>query len=106
MTGAGDDRAALDRLCDRLRSASETRLARPDRGVGGVSVAEFVHQTATWAAARQAVTSEVPRLHTLASGDQLAVVGRDFLDWASGEPNREPELDEWRARVERLRASI
>lgn len=106
MAQTDDDRAALDRLCDRLRSATEARLVRPDQRLGGASAAEVVYRVAVWAATCQGRGSEVPQLHPLASGDQLAVIGRDFLDWASEGRGRAAELIEWRERVELLRASV
>lgn len=112
MIDVAADRVALRRLCDRLRSATEARLARPDQRLSGASVVEAVHLTAAWAAASQGLPSEVPRLHPLASGDQLAVIGRGLLDWVSAESARNPEsepelvLMQWRERIERLRAAI
>ena len=106
MAQTDDDRVALDRLCDRLRSATEARLVRPDQRLDGASAAETVHRAAVWAATCQGLGSEVPRLHPLASGDQLAVIGRDFLDWAAEGRDRAEELIEWRDWVGLLRASI
>jgi len=106
VTEAAVDQDALNRLCDRLRSATEARLTRPDQGLGGASVAEVVHDAAVWAVERQGLPHAVPRLHPLASGDQLAVVGRDFLDWAGERPERHVDLAQWRARIQQLRAAV
>lgn len=106
MTLAAGDRNALQRVCDRLRSATENRLTRPDQRLDRASVADVVHQTAAWAVSRQELAHEVPRLHPLASGDQLAVIGRDFLDWAAAGPDRQGDLAQWRERIERLRAAV
>ncbi len=100
------DRASLGRLSDRLRSASESRLIRPVEGLGGASAAEASQALASWAASTQRVPHPVPRLHPLASGDQLAVVGRDFLDWVDQEPGRDAALAEWRHRIDQLRAAF
>jgi hypothetical protein len=106
VTEAAADHDALNRVCDRLRSATEARLTRPDQGLGGASVAEVVHDAAVWAVERQGLPHAVPRLHPLASGDQLAVIGRDFLVWASGGPERHGDLAQWRARIDQLRAAV
>ena len=69
-------------------------------------MAGVVHETAGWAALRQGLSREVPHLHPLASGDQLAVIGRDFLELGDRESRTRGDLARWRERVERLRASI
>jgi len=103
-----EDRKALNRLCDRLRSAPETRLVRVEDRLAGSSVADAVHQAAVWAASAQGISDQVPRLHPLASGDQLRVVGRDLLAWVAGTPTdgTEDVLAEWRALIERLRVVV
>lgn len=106
MPDLEDDRKALSRLCDRLRSTSERRLTRADDRLSGGSVADAVHQAASWAAAAQGVDRQVPRLHPLASADQLSVVGSDFLDWVASGDGRGADLEEWRASVERIRAVV
>jgi hypothetical protein len=47
----------------------------------------------------------VPRLHAFASGDQLAVIGSEFLDWVAADRSggADARLQEWRARVQALR---
>lgn len=94
------DREVLDRVVDRLRSMSEARLTRADDGLSAGSVAAECHALATWAAAASGTPEPVPRLHPLASGDQLAVVGREFLERV--EQGKAP-LEPWRERVRRLR---
>jgi hypothetical protein len=103
-----EDRKALNRLCDRLRSAPETRLVRVEDRLSGASVADAVHGAAAWAASAQGISDQVPRLHPLASGDQLRVVGSDLLDWVAGTPTdgTEDVLAEWRALIERLRVVV
>ena len=93
----------LDRVCDRLRSASDTRLSRPDDRLPAGSVSAEVHALAEWAAAAQGVGDPVPRLHPLASADQLAVVGRDLLDWLDSDQGDPAVLEAWRCRVQQLR---
>ena len=73
------DQAALTRLCERLRTASEPTLIRPREGLGGVSIAEAAYMLSQWAADAMGAPGARARLHPLASGDQLAVVGRDSL---------------------------
>ena len=106
MLDLTDDRKALSRLCDRLRSAPETRLARAEGRLPGRSVADAVHEAAVWAASVQGIDQQVPRLHPLASADQLSVVGGDFLDWVAGADSPEVVLEEWRTQVERLRVVV
>jgi hypothetical protein len=65
-----------------------------------------VHEAAVWAASAQGIDQRVPRLHSLASADQLCVVGGDFLDWVAGAEDSEVVLEEWRTRVERLRVVV
>lgn len=102
----GRDRDALHRVCARLRSATDARLERPDDRLAGDSVATTVHRAAAWAASAQGIDQEVPRLHPLASADQLTVIGRDFLDWVAESGHRQAELVQWRDLVERLRAIV
>lgn len=94
------DREVLERVVDRLRSMSEARLTRADDGLSSGSVAAECHALAAWAAAASGTPEPVPRLHPLASGDQLAVVGREFLERV--EQGKAP-LEPWRERVRRLR---
>ena len=101
-----DDREALSRLCHRLRSAPETRLVRAEDRLAGSSVADAVHQAAVWAASAQGISDLVPRLHPLASADQLGVVGGDLLDWVAAADGREAVLEQWRALIERLRVAV
>ncbi len=106
MLDLADDRKALSRLCDRLRSAPETRLVRAEGRLSGRTVADAVHEAAVWAASAQWIDQEVPRLHPLASGDQLSVVGGDFLHWVASADGPEVVLQEWRTRIDRLRAVV
>jgi hypothetical protein len=85
---------------------SEARLTRPVERLGGVSVAEATHTLATWSVSAQGLAHPVPRLHPLASGDQLSVVGTEFLDWVGDEPGRRSHLAEWRDRIDQLRAAV
>jgi hypothetical protein len=101
-----EDRRVLERVCDRLRSASDARLARPDGQLPAGSVAAEAHALAAWAAVAQGVEHPVPQLHPLASGDQLAVVGRDLLDWLESGQGDPSVLKTWRDRVQQLRAAI
>jgi hypothetical protein len=101
-----EDRRVLERVCDRLRSASDTRLARPDDRLPAGSVAAEAHTIAVWAAAAQGAPHPVPRLHPLASADQLAVVGRDLLDWLDSGQGDPAVLGAWRERVQQLKAAI
>jgi hypothetical protein len=109
-------REQLSRLCDRLRTAPESRLTRRDDRLGGRSLAEATYDVVQWAATTQGVAAPVPALHALATGDLLAVVGREFLDWLdnstptnstptnSTPTNLAPTLEQWRQKVEELRA--
>jgi hypothetical protein len=101
-----EDRRVLERVCDRLRSASDARLTRPDDRLPAGSVAAEVHALAVWAAAAQGIGAAVPRLHPLASADQLAVVGRDLLDWLDADQGDRDVLQSWRRRMDRLRAVV
>lgn len=106
MADLQEDRRGLERLCDRLRSASDARLVRADDRLPAGSVAAEVHALATWAAAAQGVEHPVPRLHPLASADQLAVVGRELLDWLDADLRDGDVLQTWRRRVAQLRAVV
>jgi hypothetical protein len=78
--------ATLDRVVDRLRTLGESRLLRHDAATG-LSLSEQVHRVATeWATLTHGPDApEPPRLAPLASGDQLAVLGREVLEaWRSG----------------------
>jgi hypothetical protein len=101
-----EDRRVLERVCDRLRSASDARLTRADDRLPAGSVAAEVHALAAWAAAAQGVGEPVPQLHPLASADQLAVVGQDLLDWLDSEQGDPAVLEVWHRRVQQLRAAI
>ena len=79
---------------------------RADERLSGGSVADAVHRAAVWAAAAQGIDRQVPRLHPLASADQLSVVGGDFLDWVADADGPEVVLEEWRTRIERLRVVV
>jgi hypothetical protein len=94
------DREVLDRVVDRLRSMAETRLTRHDEALSAGSIAAECHALAVWAAAVSGSPDPVPRLHPLASGDQLAVIGRELLERAA--PGDAP-LESWRERIRRLR---
>jgi hypothetical protein len=96
------DEAALNRLCERLRTASEPTLTRAREGLGGVSIADAVYTLSHWAADAMGAPASVPRLHPLASADQLAVVGREFFDWAAVTDDTSV-VEAWRARVKPLR---
>ncbi len=82
------------------------RLTRPVERLGEASVAEAAHTLALWSVSAQGLAHRVPRLHPLASGDQLTVVGTEFLDWVGDEPGRRDALAEWRERIDQLRAAI
>ena len=101
-----DDWKALGRLCDRLRSTPETRLVRADDRLSGGSLSDAVHQAAVWAAATQGIDQPVPRLHPLASADQLSVLGGDFLRWVASGDDHQASLHEWRTLIDRLRAVV
>ena len=101
---SGDD-AALTRLCERLRTASEPALTRGRDGLGGVSIVDAVYTLSQWAAEAMGAPASVPRLHPLASGDQLAVVGREFFDWVAAADDASV-IEGWRARVKPLREVV
>jgi hypothetical protein len=105
VTSPTDDRVALERLSDRLRTVSDTALTRPRADLDGQSVGDAVHALCAWAAGTQGIVQPVPRLHPLASGDLLQVVGRDFLDWAGSDPTAR-SLDHWRLQVRRIRDAV
>jgi hypothetical protein len=98
------DREQLGRLCDRLRAMSDVALTRARDELIAESLAGAVHSLCVWAAAAQGVDAPVPRLHPLASGDQLSVIGREFLEWAEAAPDPEA-IDRWRQQMARLRAA-
>jgi hypothetical protein len=81
-------------------------LVRADDRLSGGSLSGAVHRAAVWAAAAQGIDQPVPRLHPLASADQLSVVGGDFLHWVASGDDREAALQEWRDLIERIRAAI
>ncbi len=106
---------ALVRLVDRLRSAPESRLTRADDRLAGASIAEACHELASWCATVTPATSgspshlpAVPKLHPLASGDQLLVLGRDLLvalaEAASDDVREAGVRAELLDRIEQLRA--
>ncbi len=81
-----DFATTLDRVVDRLRTLGESRLLRHD-GATGLSLSEQVHRLVVeWAhLVAGPEVPEPPRLAPLASGDQLAVLGRDVLEaWRAG----------------------
>lgn len=84
----------------------ESRLTRADQNLPAGSIAAAVHRAAAWAAAAQGVQLEVPQLHPLASADQLAVVGAEFLDWVESPNGSAGALERWRHEVERLRSVV
>jgi hypothetical protein len=102
VSDVSGDQAALTRLCERLRTASEPTLLRARDGLGGAPIAEAVYALSQWAADAMGAPGPVPRLHLLASGDQLAVVGRELLDWAAANQDI-AVIEEWRSRVQPLR---
>ncbi|HEX5017862.1 MAG TPA: hypothetical protein VFX15_09800 [Actinomycetes bacterium] len=104
MADIDADRERLGRLCDRLRSMAEPALTRPREQLEGQSVATAVHELCTWAAAAMGVAGPVPVLHPFATGDQLTVIGREFLDWCAASDD-EAVLRNWRAWIDRLRAA-
>lgn len=72
----------VERVSDRLRSLSDTRLARPradgrSRADAAHAVAQLLADLAAELEARPA--RPVPRLHDLAVGDQVAVTGHDLV---------------------------
>jgi hypothetical protein len=80
-----DFAATLDLVVDRLRTLGESRLLRHDAATG-LSLSEQVHRLVVgWAALIHGADAPVPpRLAPLASGDQLAVVGREVIEaWRS-----------------------
>ena len=88
-----DLRIEVDRLADRLRSLSDTRLARPLPP--HASRADAAHALAqALAEADQGVEQRtdpqppawrrLPRLHDFAVGDQVAVTGHDLVRAAEG----------------------
>lgn len=86
---------------------SESVLTRPHQELNGLGISSAVRELCAWAAAAQAVEAPVPALHPLASGDQLAVIGRDFLAWVEASTDNGHQtgaLDEWRAGIGRLRS--
>jgi len=100
-----DDRENLGRLSDRLRAMSDAALVRSRAELGGRSVAAAVHDLCAWAAQRQGIATPVPVLNPLASGDQLWVIGREFLDWAEHTPDAAGET-RWRDEIALLRQAV
>ena len=83
---------------------SEGALTRPRAELGGASVAQGVHALCAWAAAASGESAQVPVLHPLATGDQLTVIGREFLMWAeAASAEVEAALGHWRAELDRIR---
>jgi hypothetical protein len=81
-----DFAATLDLVVDRLRTLGESRLLRHDAATG-LSLSEQVHRLVMdWATVVGGPDApEPPRLAALASGDQLAVLGREVADaWSGG----------------------
>lgn len=100
-----DDARQLERVCDRLRSAPESRLVRADATLTGGSLAGAVHALAEWAAAVAGESAEpVPRLNPLASGDQLAVLGGDLLRQLDrgAVDDADAVRSEWRRRLDEV----
>lgn len=81
-----DFAVTLDRVVDRLRTLGESRLLRHDTATG-LSLSEQVHRLVVeWVHVVDGPqVPEPPRLAPLASGDQLAVLGREVLEaWRAG----------------------
>lgn len=81
--------SALARLVDRLRTASEPRLTRPNDQLAGQSLAEATYGLAVWCVERaEEITAselpELPRIGPFAAGDQVWVVGQDLLVLLAG----------------------
>ena len=77
-------RQSLERLVERLRSASDSRLNRADDRLGGNSLARATYDLAAWcvSAVGQLTNTRVPelaRLDPFASGDQLWVTANELL---------------------------
>ena len=106
MVDVAHDRQVLERLCDRLRVTSDTALVRPRDELKGASVATAVHELCTWAAEAGQAPGEVPVLHPLSSADQLAVIGREFLDLVELDEPVASSLGHWRSAIERLRRAV
>ena len=105
MADVEADLLVLARLSDRLRSMAEPALTRPREALGERSVSTAVHDLCSWAAAAQGFETPVPVLNPLASGDQLTVIGREFLAWASTQPDVDA-LEDWRTEVGLLRSTV
>lgn len=84
---------AVDRLADRLRSLSDTRLARPlpphsSRADAAHTLAQALAQADQGVEQRAdpqpPAWRRVPRLHDFAVGDQVAVTGHDLVRAAEG----------------------
>ncbi len=84
---------AVDRLADRLRSLSDTRLARPlpphsSRADAAHALAQALAQADQGVEQRAdpqpPAWRRVPRLHDFAVGDQVAVTGHDLVRAAEG----------------------
>ena len=99
------DLEILGRVSDRLRGSSEGSLTRAREELDRASIAVAVHQICAWAADRQGAPASVPVLHPLASGDQLAVVGREFLVWIEATSDADA-LERWRSDIGRLRSAV
>jgi hypothetical protein len=84
---------------------SDTALTRPRDDLSGRSATGAVHALCAWAATEMGVHEPLPVLHPLATGDQLEVVGREFLDWAES-GRGEPDVERWRAELDRVRRVV
>ncbi len=83
---------------------TEPALTRPREELNGQSVATAAHELCRWAASAMGVDAPVPVLHPFATGDQLTVIGREFLDWCTASDD-EAALGGWRTSIDRLRAA-
>jgi hypothetical protein len=64
-----------------------------------------VHRLCVWAVTQQGLDAPVPLLHPLASGDQLAVIGRELLDWVEAASSTDA-LAAWRIELDRVRRAV
>ena len=105
MESLTGDRDRCRRLVERLRGMSEASLTRSRDGLTGRSVATAVHDLCVWAAGREGVPSPVPLLHPLASGDQLWVIGSEFLEWIELSADQQA-LSTWRDELDQIRRAV